>query len=52
MDKKAKEKRDMCEKLYTVSGFFAGNTCKLMEPKYLEIFGGLILIFLAIKSIF
>lgn len=38
--------------LMSVSGFFAGNTCKLMEPKYPEIFGGLILIFLAIKSIF
>ena len=37
--------------LMSISGFFAGNTCRFMAPKYLEIFGGLILIFLAVKSI-
>ena len=33
-------------------GFFSGNMCKFYTPKYLEIMGGLILIFLAIKSVF
>ena len=38
--------------LMSITGFFAGNNCKLMSPKYLEILGGLILIFLAIKAVF
>ncbi len=33
-------------------GFWGGNLLKIFPPKYMEISGGLILIFLAVKSIF
>ena len=38
--------------LMAITGFFSGNLFKFSNPKYLEIFGGLILIFLAIKVLF
>ena len=38
--------------IMSINGFFFGNACNFCKPKYLEILGGLILIFLAIKSVF
>ena len=38
--------------LMAITGFFSGNLFKFSNPKYLGIFGGMILIFLAIKSVF
>ena len=36
--------------LMSLSGFWLGNSVKILPKKYLEILGGLILIFLAIKN--
>lgn len=36
----------------SLAGFWSGNFLKTFPSKYLEIFGGLILIFLALKSLF
>ena len=36
----------------SIFGFFTGNMIKFLQPRYMQIFGGLILIFLAIKAIF
>ena len=36
----------------SMAGFWGGNLLKILHPKYMEILGGLILIFLAVKSIF
>ena len=38
--------------LMSICGFYSGNFIKNIPPKYLEITGGVILILLAIKSIF
>ena len=37
--------------IMSLMGFWGGNFLKRLEPKYLQIFGGLILIALAIKSV-
>lgn len=38
--------------LMAIIGFFSGNLLKFSNPKYLGVLGGIILIFLAIKSVF